>query len=107
MEGNVTLFAAFAAGLLSFISPCVLPLIPGYLSFISGLSVDEIRGGPGGAGAVAVAAPPASRARVLASTFAFVIGFSLVFVSLGASASALGQFLTSQLTLLGKIAGIV
>jgi cytochrome c-type biogenesis protein len=47
MEENVTLLAAFGAGLLSFISPCVLPLIPGYLSYISGLSLDEMRGTPG------------------------------------------------------------
>ncbi len=58
MEENVTLLAAFGAGLLSFISPCVLPLIPGYLSYISGMSLDEMRGtGAAGAG-VAVAAPP-------------------------------------------------
>ena len=109
MEGNVTLLAAFAAGLLSFISPCVLPLIPGYLSYISGLSMDEMRGVPtvAGAGTVAVALPTAARRRVLASTFAFVLGFSMVFVALGASASALGQFLTQQLNVLGKVAGII
>ena len=109
MEGNVTLFAAFVAGLLSFISPCVLPLIPGYLSFISGLSVDEMRGTtPGGGGAaVAVAAPSIARGQVLVSTFAFILGFSLVFISLGASATAIGRFLTEQLTLLGKIAGVI
>ena len=53
MEENVTLLAAFGAGLLSFISPCVLPLIPGYLSYISGLSLDEMRGAPAVAGHVA------------------------------------------------------
>jgi cytochrome c-type biogenesis protein len=108
MDENVTLFAAFVAGLLSFISPCVLPLIPGYLSYISGLSLDEMRGtpGPGGA-AVAVAAPVAARRRILLSSLAFVLGFSLVFVGLGASASVIGQFLMERLTLLGKIAGVI
>ena len=102
MIENVTLLAAFGAGLLSFISPCVLPLIPGYLSYISGLSLDEMRG----TGAVTVA-PPAVRNRVLLSSFAFIIGFSLVFVALGASASAIGQFLMTRLTMLGRIAGAI
>jgi cytochrome c-type biogenesis protein len=57
---NVTLLAAFGAGLLSFISPCVLPLIPGYLSYISGLSLDEMRG----TGATVVAAPVRNRVIV-------------------------------------------
>jgi cytochrome c-type biogenesis protein len=103
---NVSLVAAFVAGFLSFISPCVLPLIPGYLSYISGITVEEMRGASGG-GAVAVAAPPAARRRVLVTSLAFVLGFSLVFVSLGASASAAGQFLMEKLSLLGKIAGAI
>ena len=108
MEENVTLLAAFGAGLLSFISPCVLPLIPGYLSYISGLSLDQMRGTPTAAGAaVAVAAPPESRRQVILSSLAFIVGFSLVFISLGASASYVGQFLTSRLTLLGRIAGAI
>jgi cytochrome c-type biogenesis protein len=108
MEENVTLLAAFGAGLLSFISPCVLPLIPGYLSYISGLSLDEMRGTPAAAGAaVAVAAPAHTRARVLGSSLAFILGFSLVFISLGASATAIGHFLTTRLTLLGRIAGAI
>src|SRR5437867_11106956 len=110
MEGDVTLIAAFAAGLLSFISPCVLPLIPGYLSYISGLSLDEMRGTGGltggGGTAVAVAAVP-ERRRALIASIAFCIGFSLVFVSLGASASMVGQFLMAKLSLLGRIAGAI
>jgi cytochrome c-type biogenesis protein len=98
---NVTLLAAFGAGLLSFISPCVLPLIPGYLSYISGLSLDEMRG----TGAVAIASPV--RNRVILSSLAFILGFSLVFVALGASASAIGQFMMSRLTILGRIAGAI
>jgi cytochrome c-type biogenesis protein len=108
MEENVTLLAAFGAGLLSFISPCVLPLIPGYLSYISGVSLDEMRGTPrAGAAAVAVAAPPAARRRVLLSSLAFILGFSLVFIALGASATAIGHFVSSRLTLLGRIAGAI
>jgi cytochrome c-type biogenesis protein len=99
---NVTLLAAFGAGLLSFISPCVLPLIPGYLSYISGLSLDEMRGASG-----AVVAPPEVRNRIILSSLAFILGFSIVFVSLGASASAIGQFLMSRLTILGRVAGAI
>lgn len=99
---NVTLLAAFVAGLLSFVSPCVLPLIPGYLSFISGVTLEEMRGS-GRAGQVA----PGTRRRTLVTSIAFVIGFSLVFVSLGASASAIGQFMMERLNVLGKIAGVI
>jgi len=97
--GNVTLFAAFFAGVLSFISPCVLPLIPGYLSFVSGVTLDEMRGGTIGA------APTGARRRAVIMSVAFVLGFSLVFVSLGASATAIGAVLMEHLALLGKIAG--
>ena len=99
---NVTLFAAFIAGILSFISPCVLPLIPGYLSFVSGVTLDDMRG----TGAVAVA-PPGARRRAVTMSVAFVLGFSLVFISLGASATAIGSLLMEHLSLLGKIAGVV
>ena len=109
MEENVTLLAAFGAGLLSFISPCVLPLIPGYLSYISGLSLDEMRGAPVAAGgaAVAVARPAGVRRQVVLSSLAFIAGFSLVFVSLGAAASAIGQFLLERQTFFNRIAGAV
>src|ERR1700730_15602040 len=100
--GNVTLLAAFLAGVLSFISPCVLPLIPGYLSFVSGVTLEEMRGN----GALAAAAPGARRKAVIAS-IAFVLGFSLVFVSLGASATAVGAYLMTRLALLGKAAGVI
>ena len=109
MEENVSLLAAFGAGLLSFISPCVLPLIPGYLSYISGLSLDEMRGVPaaGGGTAVAVARPAGVRRQVVLSSLAFIVGFSLVFVSLGAAASAIGQFLAERQALFNRIAGAV
>jgi cytochrome c-type biogenesis protein len=98
---NVTLFAAFLAGVLSFVSPCVLPLIPGYLSFVSGVTLDEMRGG------AVVGTSPGTRRKTVISSIAFVLGFSLVFISLGASATALGGFLMERLTLLGKVAGVI
>jgi cytochrome c-type biogenesis protein len=109
VEENVTLLAAFGAGILSFISPCVLPLIPGYLSYISGLSLDEMRGGSATARTVgvAVAAPPHLRRRVLLSSAFFILGFSLVFIALGASASAIGSFVMAQRGVFSKIAGAV
>ena len=107
MVENVTILAAFVAGVLSFISPCVLPLIPGYLSFISGATLDQMQGTPGQGMAVGVAAPPTARRRVVVTSLFFILGFSLVFVALGATASALGQFLMERLRVLGKIAGIV
>jgi cytochrome c-type biogenesis protein len=107
MVEHVTILAAFVAGVLSFISPCVLPLIPGYLSFISGATLDEMQGTTGQPAAVGVAAPPSARRRVVVTSLFFILGFSLVFVALGATASALGQFLMERLRLLGKIAGVV
>lgn len=89
---EISLFAssltALAAGVLSFLSPCVLPLMPAYLSFVSGLSLEELRL----ADAEAEAAR-SRRSRTLLGSVAFVAGFSAVFVALGASASALGQAL--------------
>src|SRR6185436_19417407 len=79
---DVNVFVAFAAGILSFLSPCVLPLIPSYLSFVSGVSLEEIRGAQS-AGSV--------RRRLVLNSLGFIAGFSLVFVSLGASASYLGS----------------
>ncbi|HEY7553923.1 MAG TPA: cytochrome c biogenesis protein CcdA [Candidatus Binatia bacterium] len=78
---DVNVFVAFAAGVFSFLSPCVLPLIPSYLSFVSGVSVEEMRG---------VQAAARVRTRVVLNSVAFILGFSLVFVSLGASASFFG-----------------
>jgi cytochrome c-type biogenesis protein len=97
LSENVTLFAAFIAGVLSFISPCVLPLIPGYISFVSGASLEDMRGG----------GTTSSRRQVLITSLAFVIGFSLVFVALGASASAVGKFLFRNAPVLEKIAGAI
>ena len=98
MNTDVSLIAAFAAGYLSFVSPCVLPLIPGYISFVSGVSVEEMR---------ADAPPTTSRLQVFFTSLAFVLGFSLVFIALGASATAIGKFLFAKLPLLSKIAGVI
>jgi cytochrome c-type biogenesis protein len=103
---NVSLFGAFVAGVLSFISPCVLPLIPGYLSFISGVSLEEMRGMPGGTVAAGGVSAAAKRQVIITSLF-FILGFSLVFVTLGASATYLGQFLMERLTMFGKVAGVL
>jgi cytochrome c-type biogenesis protein len=78
---EVNAFVAFAAGVFSFLSPCVLPLIPSYLSFVSGVSLEDMRGAQAAARV---------RTRVVLNSVAFILGFSLVFISLGASASFLG-----------------
>jgi cytochrome c-type biogenesis protein len=83
MGESLGLLVAFSAGLFSFLSPCVLPLFPSYLSFITGMSVDRL------AGDVTAGA----RTRVLLHSLFFIAGFTAVFVSLGASFSAAGQFL--------------
>ena len=98
MSQEVTLLAAFAAGFLSFISPCVLPLIPGYISFISGLTLEEMQGNT---------AARSSRGQVLLASAAFVLGFTIIFVAAGASASALGKFIYAQSPILEKIAGTI
>jgi cytochrome c-type biogenesis protein len=90
---DVSLLGAFLAGLVSFLSPCVLPLVPGYISMLSGIGMEQLRQGQ----------PP--RAGLFASSLAFVAGFSLVFISFGASASAVGAFLRQNRTLLAPIAG--
>jgi cytochrome c-type biogenesis protein len=105
MGEHPTFIAAFFAGVLSFVSPCVLPLIPGYLSYISGVTLDDMQG-TGTAGAATV---DASRRRVLVASIFFILGFSAVFVTFGATASALGQILLqpARMRLLSKIAGAV
>jgi cytochrome c-type biogenesis protein len=104
MEENVTLLAAFGAGLLSFISPCVLPLVPGYLSYVSGLSLDELRGTTTSR---AAELSDNARTRVIVASLSFILGFSLVFIALGATASAAGQFLLERLPVLSRVAGAV
>jgi cytochrome c-type biogenesis protein len=92
---QVSILAAFVAGLISFLSPCVLPLVPGYISMLSGIGVEQLRRGE------------KPRGSLLASSFAFVMGFSVVFVAFGASASAVGQFLLQNKNLLAPFAGAI
>ncbi len=94
---EVTFAGALLAGLLSFLSPCVLPLVPAYLSYISGVSVNELRQADHGK----------TRKRAIIQSLWFIAGFSLVFIALGASASLIGQWLLSHLSLLAKVAGII
>ena len=91
----IGLMTAFAAGVISFLSPCVLPLVPGYVSFVAGSSLEEMRD----------AERPRYQSLPLALTF--VLGFSTVFVALGMSASALGNLLLSYRYELGIVAGVV
>jgi cytochrome c-type biogenesis protein len=97
---NISFAGALGAGVLSFLSPCVLPLVPPYLCFLAGVSLDDLTARQG---------RPSSRpnGRVVASAVAFVLGFSTVFVALGASASALGKAVTAHFDSLGIIAGVV
>ena len=93
MNNDVSLVLAFVAGLLSFFSPCVLPLVPGYVSMLSGIGMEQLRNGE------------AKASGLFSSALAFVAGFSVVFVSFGASASAVGSFLRQNRALLAPIAG--
>ncbi|MBF0371731.1 MAG: cytochrome c biogenesis protein CcdA [Magnetococcales bacterium] len=99
---DVSLLAAFVAGLLSFVSPCVLPLVPAYISFMTGISVDKMRGE--GEGAEPGNRWEASIQGGIHSLF-FVMGFSLVFIALGASATALGQTMLNHMAELAKVGG--
>lgn len=99
--------AAFFAGILSFLSPCVLPLIPAYLSFMTGLTTAEISGVTSGGDTDAEAARSIPLADVMIPALLFVAGFSLIFIALGASASVLGHFLREYRDVVDKIAGIL
>jgi cytochrome c-type biogenesis protein len=95
---NVSVFAAFIAGLVSFLSPCVLPLVPGYLSIISGSSLEQLK----------AREKDASLLRtVLINSVMFILGFSITFIMLGASATWIGQILLSRMRVLGQIAGLI
>ena len=99
---DISIYMAFAAGLISFLSPCVLPLGPGYISFISGVSFEEIRA-EGESGAL----PSKEKRKILNNSICFIVGFSIVFILLGASATWLGNFLTSKMSVLTRLAGLV
>jgi len=96
---EVSYIAAFVAGLLSFLSPCILPLVPGYISFISGISLEDLTN----KGRKNIN----TFYRVLAGALFFILGFSLVFILLGASATFIGQFLQEYLVWFKRVGGIV
>ena len=96
MASDITLSAAAAAGLLSFLSPCVLPLVPPYLTFIAGTTVEELSG----------AGERRARRDVALAGLLFVLGFSTVFVALGATAAAFGQVIRDSIDLLSYAAGL-
>jgi cytochrome c-type biogenesis protein len=98
MTSSVSLAAAFVAGLVSFISPCVLPIVPGYLSFISGVNVAQFREG---------GAPRDLVRRVALTSVVFVLGFSTVFVALGAAATYVGSLLQEYKRVLGVVGGVI
>ena len=98
MSSSVSLAAAFLAGLFSFISPCVLPIVPGYLSFISGVNVARFKEG---------GAPGDLVRRVFLTSLAFVLGFSTVFILLGAAATLIGSLLQEYKRTLGVVGGVI
>src|SRR5947209_4041321 len=88
--------AAFVAGLISFLSPCVLPLVPGYVSLISGTGVEELRSGD-----------ERLMRRLMVNSLTFILGFSIVFISLGAVATTIGQVTRQYYPILTRVAGVV
>jgi cytochrome c-type biogenesis protein len=92
------MLVAFSAGIFSFLSPCVLPLFPSYLSFITGMSVEELQG---------AGARGTERWRVISHSLAFIAGFSIVFVAMGASFSVLGQALIERRDLIRQVGGVL
>ena len=97
LDVDVSFPLAFLAGLLSFLSPCVLPVVPGYVTFVSGVTLDELREGN----------RTAARRRALVHSLAFGLGFGLVFMSLGMAATAAGQALTGWLPWITRAGGVV
>lgn len=93
IAGPVALLAAFGAGLVSFLLPCTLPLLPGYLAYVSGLATEEVESGE-------------NRATLVSAAALFILGFSLVFVALGATASYLGSLLLPYRETLIRISGV-
>ena len=96
---DVSYVGAALGGLLSFLSPCVLPLVPAYLCFLGGVTLEDL--------SETAEATMHARRRVLGAAFAFVLGFSVVFVGFGATASTLSQLLLAHKEILGRVAGVV
>jgi cytochrome c-type biogenesis protein len=99
---EVSYLSALSAGALSFLSPCVLPLVPPYLCYMAGVSVEEFRNPDATANAGV-----ASRRAVLFSSFFFTLGFATVFIALGASATSIGMLLRTHLDILAQIGGAI
>jgi cytochrome c-type biogenesis protein len=95
--GSVSLGLAFAAGVLSFLSPCVLPIVPSYVSFVTGLTLEELREGDG----------RAARRQAAVHSALFILGFGGLFVLLGATATAMGGVLVHYLPVLQQVGGVV
>ena len=96
MHGLPLPLTAFVAGILSFLSPCVLPLVPGYVSLISGATVEDLQAGD-----------RRMLRTVMLHSLTFILGFSVVFIALGAVATGIGQFANEYHNLLAKVAGII
>ncbi|VAW16887.1 Cytochrome c-type biogenesis protein CcdA (DsbD analog) [hydrothermal vent metagenome] len=99
MAFEITYTIALLAGLLSFLSPCVLPLVPPYLCYLGGTSIEEFAEGK--------KIDRAVQRRMIVSSLCFVAGFTTVFVTLGATASVLGRVIAQNLDILAQIAGVV
>lgn len=95
---QISLVAAFTAGLLSFVSPCVLPLVPSYISYITGLSLDQLAD---------AAERERFRTTIIVNSLLFIAGFSCVFIAFGASASLIGQVLITYQDYIRKIGGLL
>lgn len=91
---NISLILAFSAGLISFLSPCVLPLVPAYISYITGTTIDELQ-------------TKKSKLYVLNRSIAFVLGFSIIFILMGVSITSLGKIFISNQLIFRKLAGIL
>ena len=96
---QISYYGALSAGLLSFFSPCVLPLIPAYLCFLGGASLNELTAEGG--------VDKKISNRVFSSAFTFVLGFSTIFILMGASASAISRIVVQHLNILSYVAGVV
>ena len=95
---QISLLAAFTAGFLSFVSPCVLPLVPSYISYITGLSVEQL---------TSAEARHDFRGAIVLNSLIFIAGFSCVFIAFGASASLIGQFLLTYQEYVRKLGGVL
>lgn len=95
---SLSLSLAFAAGLVSFVSPCCLPLIPTYVTYLTGSSYEELTVGN---------LAPDLRRRVIINALAFVLGFSVIFIALGLTASTVGQFLRANMSFIRQLSGIL